>query len=435
MLIGKLLCISPAQSFSLEVDDIAADKSISHRCAMFSLLTDKPSVIKNYLLAEDTLHTLEIAKTLGLEVEEIDSHTMRFTPPKKIKEPNCILDCGNAGTGMRLYAGLLSGVEGFFVLSGDKYLCARPMNRIIQPLQSIGARIHSRAGGFAPMAIIGSQLDGFNYQSPISSAQVKSAMILAALHAKDKSTYIENESSRDHTEKMLIGMGAEIKKHENTIHISPLTKPLESMDFAIPADPSSAFFFALAAAIVPGSEILLKNVVLNKTRIQAFEILKQMGAKVTFTKTSSPYEEVGDIYVAYAPLHGITIDSHISWLIDELPALGIAMAVANDKSEVKNAKELRVKETDRIHALLVNLRALGVECEEREDGYVIYGGTLKTSAKPASIQSFGDHRIAMSFAIAGLVSAVEISDYACISISFPNFDAILCRIQSVKYIV
>lgn len=429
--------------FSLEVDSIAPDKSISHRCAIFSLLSDKPSIIRNYLKGEDTLHSLAIAQHLGLKVENLDSNTMRFTPPKHIIEPNCVLDCGNAGTGMRLYAGLLSGVSGFFVLSGDEYLCARPMNRIIKPLSAIGAEIHARANGLAPLGIIGRQLKGFDYTSPIASAQVKSAMILAALHASEPSVYRENELSRDHTERMLRGMGARLEvesvaesgKIDSSapnsaalqICINPLESKLDPLDFSIPADPSSAFYFALAAAIIPESEVLLKGVLLNPTRIEAFKVLKDMGAKVEIHTKQSAYEEIGDIYVAHDKLRAVVVEERISWLIDELPALGIAFACAEGISEVKNAKELRVKETDRISALLENLRALGIECEEKEDGYTIKGGEFSSGV----VKSFGDHRMAMSFAIAGLKCGVKIEDEQCIAVSFPNFIEILGEIAKV----
>ncbi|OBV29756.1 3-phosphoshikimate 1-carboxyvinyltransferase [Helicobacter sp. CLO-3] len=463
--------------FSLEVDSIAPDKSISHRCAIFSLLSDKPSIIRNYLKGEDTLHSLAIAQHLGLKVENLDSNTMRFTPPKHIAEPNCVLDCGNAGTGMRLYAGLLSGVSGFFVLSGDEYLCARPMNRIIKPLSAIGAEIHARANGLAPLGIIGRQLKGFDYTSPIASAQVKSAMILAALHASEPSVYRENELSRDHTERMLRGMGARLQvdfgvldsgvdsrvldsgaesskksgvldsganfgkidsranKIDSSapnsaalqIRINPLESKLDPLDFSIPADPSSAFYFALAAAIIPESEVLLKGVLLNPTRIEAFKVLKDMGAKVEIHTKQSAYEEIGDIYVAHDKLRAVVVEERISWLIDELPALGIAFACAEGISEVKNAKELRVKETDRISALLENLRVLGIECEEKEDGYTIKGGEFSSGV----VKSFGDHRMAMSFAIAGLKCGVKIEDEQCIAVSFPNFIEILGEIAKV----
>lgn len=521
-----MIRISPkTQShFCLELDAIAPDKSISHRSAMFALLCDKPSIIRNYLQAGDTISTLNIAKSLGLGVESsIDSsglNVMKLTPPKKFIEPNCVLDCGNAGTAMRLYIGLLAGLAGsekmpkeyksnadsndfdekggfYCVLSGDKYLCARPMNRVILPLRSIGASIFSRSGGLAPLSIIARRLDGFSYTSQIASAQVKSAMILSALHAKSSSVYIEPTLTRAHTETMLAGMDAPIKvenlsdcdesseadssqitSHKITsckntsrdscdfdsadyrsksrslsgrkIHIYPLSRALEPLDFAVPADPSSAFYFALAAAITPNSEVLLKNVALNPTRIEAYKVLEKMGAKIRYENVKTQYEEVGDIYVASGTLVGVKVEENIAWLIDELPALSIAMALANGVSEVKNAKELRVKESDRIKAVLQNLSALGVGYEEREDGYVIYGGGFFSDSQKSDldfgkskqgkqkhtkipqIKSFGDHRIAMSFAIAGLITQLQIDDESCMSISFPNFLEILSQIAEIQ---
>lgn len=537
-----MIRISPQKSsFCLELDSIAPDKSISHRSAMFALLCDKPSIVYNYLQAKDTLDTLNIAKILGLSVKSsIDSNgkiMLKLTPPKEFIEPNCVLDCGNAGTAMRLYIGLLAGLAGsqkyhqsqksnkkngknindfgvnsaesvisqnsngfYSVLSGDRYLCARPMNRVIKPLQNIGATIFSRSGGLAPLSIISKQLDGFSYTSEVASAQVKSAMILSALHAKSSSTYIEPSLTRAHTESMLLGMNAPIKienlndtnanKNPNKqnpttqnlckqnlvkqnpatqsvetqnlsgrkIHISPLERALEPLDFSVPCDPSSAFYFALATAITPNSEILLKNVALNPTRIEAYKVLEKMGAKVRYENVKTKYEEVGDIYVASGNLAGVKVEENIAWLIDELPALSIAMALANGVSEVKNAKELRVKESDRIKAVLSNLNALGVEYEEKDDGYVIYGGgffrhtkKLKSSSdfaldssrtksnnkkssqtnKIPQIHSFGDHRIAMSFAIAGIITPLQIDDESCINISFPNFLQILSQIANI----
>lgn len=490
-----MIRISPkAKShFCLELDSIAPDKSISHRSAMFALLCDKPSIVRNYLQAGDTISTLNIAKSLGLSVESsVDSSglsVMRLTPPKKFIEPNCVLDCGNAGTAMRLYIGLLAGLAGsekmpkesnvdssdsseksgfYCVLSGDRYLCARPMNRVILPLRSIGASIFSRCGGLAPLSIIAKRLEGFSYTSQIASAQVKSAMILSALHAKSPSVYIEPTLTRAHTETMLAGMNAPIKVESlakadscefdsadsspknlsgRKIYISPLSHALEPLDFAVPADPSSAFYFALAVAITPNSEVLLKNVALNPTRIEAYKVLEKMGAKIRYENVKTQYEEVGDIYVASGTLAGVKVEENIAWLIDELPALSIAMALANGVSEVKNAKELRVKESDRIKAVLQNLSALGVGYEEREDGYIIYGGGFFSDNKKGDfdksgqgghreqipqIKSFGDHRIAMSFAIAGLITPLQIDDESCMNISFPNFLEILSQIAEIQ---
>lgn len=444
--------IARAKRIVGEIGDIPADKSISHRCAIFALLAKKPSEIGNFLCAKDTLSTLNIAKELGLEVRAKDSKTMLFIPPKEgIKEPSGVLDCGNAGTAMRLYTGLLAGARGHFVLSGDKYLNNRPMKRVIEPLQKCGTKIYARANGeLAPIAIEGSALRGFCYQSPIASAQVKSAMLLAGLFAGESSVFTEPFLSRNHTEILLQNMGADIRveareaqinqrqisgmgagEMENStapagkILINPLDTPLNPLVLDIPSDPSSAFFFAVAATLLPHSHIVLKNILLNPTRIEGFEVLKKMGAKITYTLTQTAPEAIGDISVESSALTGIEVSENIPWLIDEIPALSIAFACAKGKSVIKNAKELRVKESDRIYAIAHNLAKMGIEVQELDDGFTITGGELKS----AQVSSFGDHRIAMSFAIAGLLCGVEIENFDCVGISFPNFLEILRRIQ------
>lgn len=415
-----------------EFASIATDKSISHRCAIFALLASAPCRVHGYLVGEDTLHTLEIARTLGLGIES-QGDSMIFTPPKDgICEPNKVLDCGNAGTGMRLFAGLLSGIKGHFVLTGDKYLNNRPMARIIQPLKSIGASIRGRMDNtLPPLSIVGAKPQAFNYRSPISSAQVKSAMILAGFNAEGTSHFCEPLMSRNHSENMLRGMGAPIVTKQSEVgyevEISGLHGHLEPFSLSIPADPSSAFFFAVAACVLQ-SNIRLKNVLLNETRIEAFKILEKMGAKVSYEVIECSYERIGHIEVCGAPLQATRIDSQIAWLIDELPALSVCFAIANGVSEVRNAQELRVKESDRIHAIIINLRAMGIECEEFDDGFRVRGGELKR----ARVESFGDHRIAMSFAIAQLVCGGEIEDSECIDVSFPRFLEFLSQITRVE---
>lgn len=420
----KNFCINRlSKPFNVVIDNIASDKSISHRCAMFSLFSDKTSYVKNYLLAEDTLHTLKIVEQLGAKIVQ-DGSSIEITPVKKLSEPDDVLDCGNSGTAMRLFCGLLASVEGSFVLSGDKYLRSRPMKRVADPLRSIGANIDGRENGNkAPLFIRGEKnLQPFTYSSPVDSAQVKSAMILAALRATNISRYKENELTRDHTERMLKGMGAEIfTDSEGFINIKPLTNYLKPLNITVPADPSSGFFFAVAAAINKNSRVVIKNVSLNPTRIEAYEVLKRMGAIVNYIEKENIYEPIGDIEVIGNELNGVEVSQKISWLIDELPALSIAMSLANGKSLVKNAKELRVKECDRIKVVVDNLALCGVNYTEFEDGYEIVGGELKA----ATIDSFGDHRIAMSFAIAGLVCGMNIEDVECINASFPNFKEIL----------
>ncbi len=416
--------------FDIKCDEISADKSISHRCAMFSLLSDKPSSITNFLEAEDTLNSLKIATMLGVAVEK-NGNTITITPPQKITEPSDILDCGNAGTGMRLYCGLLSSIDGAFVLTGDKYLRSRPMKRVVEPLKSIGATIDGRENGnLAPLFIRGGNLEAFDYDSPIDSAQVKSALILAGLHANGVSYYKEQLLSRDHTERMLRGMGADIYTNDDgQIVINPLSGPLKPLHITVPSDPSSGFFFAVAAAIIPDSRVRLSNMTLNPTRIEAYKILEKMGADIQYELQTDVYEPIGDIVVNYSgKLKSVTVDENIAWLIDELPALSIAMACADGVSKVSNAKELRAKESDRIISVLTGLEKCGAICKEVDDGYEIIGGELKKS----NIDSFGDHRIAMSFAIAGLVCGMEIEDIECINTSFPNFFEILSKITKVE---
>jgi len=420
--------VSKADKFSLSISEIAPDKSISHRSAMFSMLADGVSEITNFLRAEDTMNSLEIVKNLGATVED-DGVTIKISS-QGIQEPFEILDCGNSGTGMRLFCGLLSSANGHFILTGDKYLRSRPMKRVTQPLRDIGAIFDGRDdANLAPLSIRGSSLKAFNYDSKIASAQVKSCMILAALRADGECTYTEPELSRDHTERMLKGMGASLHVEGLKTTIKPMTKLLTPLNIRVPADPSSAFFFAVAAAITPESNIVLEGITLNPTRIEAFKALQRMGADIVYEETDNKYEPIGNIHVKYAPLNAITIEDNISWLIDELPALSIAMACAKGTSVVKNAEELRVKESDRISTVVDGLNACGITTTEYEDGYTVTGGTLSS----ATVDSDGDHRIAMSFIIAGIKCGMEVSDLDCINTSFPNFFELLQRITKVEF--
>lgn len=424
----KTLHVNKIQSFNLEINDIAPDKSISHRCAIFSLLSDKTSRIRNYLEAEDTLNTLKIAELLGAKVEKKKDEIF-ITPPIKVLEPKEVLDCGNSGTAMRLLMGFLAGINGFFVLSGDKYLNSRPMKRVATPLREIGAKIDGREdGNYAPISIRGGELKAFDYQSKISSAQVKSSLILAALNTNGFSTFSEPELSRNHSENMLKAMGADININDKKIEIKGDKAPLKPLDIFVPNDPSSAFFFAVAAAIIPNSKVVLKNILLNKTRIEAYKILIKMGAKVKFIEKENTYEKIGDIVVEHSLLKAVDVCENISWLIDELPALSIAFANAKGVSRVRNAKELRVKESDRISTVVNNLKLCGIEAIETEDGYDVIGGEMNE----AEVDSFGDHRIAMSFAIAGLKCGMKIEDFECINTSFPNFINILKRVTKAE---
>ncbi|ANE36243.1 3-phosphoshikimate 1-carboxyvinyltransferase [Campylobacter iguaniorum] len=405
-----------------EFSELSSDKSISHRCAIFSLLSDQKSIIKNYLEAEDTLNSLKIIESLGAIVEK-KGNTYEITPPSSISSPNRVLECGNSGTAMRIFMGFLAGNEGFFVLSGDRYLNERPMKRVGDPLTKVGAKIDGRENGNkAPIAIRGSKLKHFEYESKIASAQVKTALILAGLCANG-CRFSEPELSRDHSEKMLQGMGANIKIDGLNLVIEPLNgKKLKPLELTVPNDPSSCFFYAVAAAIIPGSKVKIKNILLNKTRIEAFKVLEKMGAKISYQTTSSQYEEIGDICVEHGELNAIEVSQNISWLIDEAPALAIAFACANGTSRLINAKELRVKECDRIAVTVAALKRCGIEARELEDGFEITGSK---SPKMATIDSHGDHRIAMSFAILGLKCGMDIEKSEFIATSFPKFSQFL----------
>ena len=411
------------EPINAKLSRIAADKSISHRCAIFSLLSDKPSHVRNYLKAGDTLNTLDIVKALGAQIQERDEELI-ITPPEKILEPDVVLECGNSGTAIRLFMGLLAAQEGFFVLSGDKYLNRRPMARVAKPLVAVGAKIDgANEANTAPLCIRGKKLERFKYDSPVASAQVKSALLLAALYSNG-CEFSEPELSRDHTERMLRGMGAKIKTQGASIALEPMDAPLAPLDIDVPNDPSSAFFFAVAACIIPNSHIVLRNVLLNETRIEAYKILQKMGADIKFKEISGKYESIGDIEIRYAALNAVEVSENISWLIDEAPALAIAFANAKGTSVLKNAKELRVKECDRIAVMVAGLKKCGIKARELEDGFEVSG----SDASCAIIDSHGDHRIAMSFAVLGLKCGMIIEKSEFIATSFPNFVSILRKI-------
>lgn len=424
----KRATIRPAGAFTFRTDAIAPDKSISHRSAMFATLAEGRTRVENFLRGEDAMHTLQIVGALGAEVTD-DTEVVTITS-RGIQEPDEVLDCGNSGTSMRLFCGLLASAQGHFVLTGDEYLRRRPMRRVTRPLREIGAMLDGRKDGeLAPLSIRGGNLKAFDYKSPIASAQVKSAMILAALHADGVCYYEEPELSRDHTERMLRGMGADIRSEGLRIEIHPMQGLLKPLDIRVPADPSSAFFFAVAAAITPGASAVIEGVTLNPTRIEAYRVLERMGADITFEERDSRYEPIGDITVRYRPLHAVTVSERIAWLIDEVPALAVAMATAEGTSRVENAEELRVKESDRIGSVVTNLRQCGIDVEEFEDGFAVTGGTLK----PAHVTSYGDHRIAMSFLVAGLRCGMTVDDTACINTSFPNFFELIGTITEVEH--
>lgn len=420
MILSPKTCSTEKKHYS----DISSDKSLSHRGVIFSFLTKGECEIKNFLCSFDTLATLEIAKKLGAKVEK-DSKNLFIIPPKEMTK-NALLDCQNSGTAMRLYAGLLSGVEGRYEFVGDESLSSRPMQRIKTPLEMMGAKMSS---SFAPFILQGSQeLKGIEYHSPISSAQVKSAVILASLFASSSTKFSESFLSRDHTERFLLSLGAPIEISNERITISPLKERLKNYCFEIPNDPSSVIFFVIACLISLNHTLTLSNVLLNPTRIEAFEILKKMGAKLEYKVLSNEIEPTGEVYVSSSQLYGIEVSEKIAWLIDELPALSIAFACAKGESRVSHAKELRAKECDRIKAIVKNLNTLGIRAEEFEDGFSVVGGEFREG----EIESFDDHRIAMSFSLAGIKTKVKLLDTKCVNVSFPKFFELLQEWVEVK---
>ena len=405
---------------------VPGDKSISHRAIMLGALAEGATRVSGFLEGEDALATLTAFRDLGVEIErpgesEVLVHGVGL---RGLKAPRGPLDLGNAGTGMRLMCGLLAGQAFDSELTGDASLGSRPMGRVIDPLQLMGAKIASEEGGRPPLRISGGrQLHGIHYDLPMASAQVKSCVLLAGLYSQGVTSVTEPAPTRDHTERMLRGFGYEIGSDNGVISLAGGGK-LHAADIEVPADISSATFFLVAASIAPGSDLLLTHVGINPTRIGVLNILKLMGADITLkNRREVGGEPVADLHVRYAPLHGIEIpEEQVPLAIDEFPALFIAAACAQGRTVLRGAKELRVKESDRIAAMAEGLTTLGIDNEILEDGIVIEGGTLGSGV----IRTFHDHRIAMSFAVAALRAQGEIRVLDCdhVATSFPGFDAL-----------
>ncbi len=404
---------------------VPGDKSISHRAVIFSSLTNGTCVISNFLNSADCLCTVEAMRSLGIEIEHPEPTTLIVHGRKRILQtPTADIYCGNSGTTMRLLAGLLAGQPFESRLTGDASLSKRPMRRIIEPLQQMGARFTAE-NDRAPLTIHGSKLTAIAYQSPVASAQVKSAILLAGLYAKGRTSVTEPEQSRDHTERMLEYYLVTLQREQRTVTIYGDQVP-ESRDFKVPGDISSAAFWLVAAAAQRGSRLLIEEVGLNDTRTGILPILVRMGAKVReVIEDIDQVEPTGSIEIRGTALHGTTIQgAEIPNVIDELPVLAVAGALASGTTYIRDARELRVKESDRITAIVENLRAMGVTVDEYEDGIDIHGGAKLHGAR---IESHGDHRIAMAFAVAGMFAEGEtiIQGTECIETSYPGFDEAL----------
>lgn len=403
------------------------DKSISHRAVMFSSLAEGKSIVRNFLHAEDPLRTLEAFKQMGVAVEahntdSVDNEIIITSNGlHSLKDPGAPIYCGNSGTTMRLLSGVLSGQPFPTKLTGDASLTGRPMKRVIEPLSRMGSVIESAKGGFPPLTIRGGELKPITYNSPVASAQVKSAILLAGLYCNGQTTVIEPGKSRDHTERMLKACGADIIVNGLEVSIRGAER-LSPFDMTVPGDLSSAAFFIVAGLIIPESELLIRNVGINPSRTGIIEILRAMNADIRLqNKREVSGEPVADIYVRHSQLNGTDIDGEMLLkAIDEFPILCVAAAKARGNTKISGAQELRVKESDRIASMAAELKKMDVMVEEFEDGLTIEG---REDLKPARTASYGDHRIAMSMIIAGLTARGEtvVSDTDCVNTSFPGF--------------
>ncbi|MCX7563629.1 3-phosphoshikimate 1-carboxyvinyltransferase [Xanthomonadaceae bacterium XH05] len=403
---------------------VPGDKSISHRAMMLGALADGVCHVSGFLEGEDTLATAAAFRAMGVRIDD-DGPGRKLVHGVGIdglQLPASPIDCGNAGTGMRLLAGLLAGQRFDSVLIGDESLSKRPMRRVTEPLARMGARIDAAEGGLPPLHIHGGQtLVGVEHELPVASAQVKSALLLAGLYAQGDTTVHEPHPTRDYTERMLAALGWPIEFSPGFARLSGGHR-LRAVDIVVPSDFSSAAFFLVAASIVPGSELLLEGVGMNPRRTGLLQALRLMGADIVERNAREEGgEPVADLYVRHAPLHGVEIpEGIVPDMIDEFPVLFIAAAVASGTTVVRGAAELRVKESDRIAVMATGLRAMGARVDETPDGAVIHGGTALGGAQ---VQAHHDHRIAMSFVVAAQLASAPVRIQGCetVATSFPGF--------------
>jgi 3-phosphoshikimate 1-carboxyvinyltransferase len=405
---------------------VPGDKSISHRAALLGALADGTSVVRNFLAGEDCLATLDCLRALGVEwrLSEVEGGVatleVRGAGLRGLREPEDVLDCRNSGTTMRVLSGILAGLPFLSVLTGDASLRQRPMDRVIEPLRRMGAQVHGRSGDrLPPLVIKGGGLRGIRYRLPVDSAQVKSCVLLAGLYAQGETVVEEPVASRDHTERMLRAMGADLRREGPGIRLVP-PGGLGPVELNVPGDLSSAAFWLVLGAAHPDGEIALPALGINPTRSGILDVLRAMGAALDIGEERMAGEEpVADVRVKGARLRGIEIDGDPR-VRDELPAVAVAAALAEGRTLVRDAAELRVKEGDRIARLAEQLRRMGVEIEERADGFVIEGGR---GLRGARVSGGGDHRLAMALAVAGLLAEGEtvIEDPESVAVSYPSF--------------
>ncbi|HBE97309.1 MAG TPA: 3-phosphoshikimate 1-carboxyvinyltransferase [Verrucomicrobiales bacterium] len=430
--------VSPQKTISGKLA-VPGDKSISHRAAILAGLSDGSCRVENFLSSEDCVNTLRAMVQLGVRyevlkgTEEQPEDLLIHGCGNELKAPDQELDCGNSGTGMRLLAGVLASQNFDSVLVGDESLSGRPMGRVMIPLGEMGAQIDARGEkeGCAPLHISGGSLKVIKYDMPVASAQVKSAVLLAGLFAKDTTVVYQPATTRDHSERLLNYFGVEVVTEGNRVSIEGGQK-VTARDLVVPGDVSSAAFWIVAAAVTPGSKFTLTNVGLNPTRTAIITVLKRMGARITDTiEHQDGGEPRGVIEIEGGTLTGTEIlPEEVPNLIDEVPILAVAGILSEGTMTIRNAQELRVKETDRIDTVVKNLRAMGGEIEEFDDGMVIPGGQ---KLQGAQLDSYGDHRIAMAFAIAGLLAEsgeTTIVNTACVNTSYPTFSQHLTKIST-----
>lgn len=405
--------------------DIPGDKSISHRTVMLAGLSSTPVRVTNFLSAADCWSTVNCMRALGVKVEETGENQLviKGNGLFGLTEPADVLDAGNSGTTMRLLTGILAGQPFFTVLTGDNSLRRRPMARVIGPLAKMGCRIYGREQSrYAPLAIIPSEgIHGINYTLPVASAQIKSAILLAGMFADSPTVVTEPYLSRDHSERMLQAFGVGVTRNGLAVRLDPVRELTAPTAIEVPGDISSAAFWLVAASIIPGSKLRLRNVGINPTRTGILDILKQMGANIsTCNHRQAGQEPVADIIVESSELKGATIEAEIiPRLVDEIPVLAVAALFAKGTTVVRGAEELRVKETDRLKAITLELTKMGARITETPDGLIIDGPQKLTAA---CCDSHDDHRMAMALAVAGMASqGVEISEAECVSISYPQF--------------
>jgi 3-phosphoshikimate 1-carboxyvinyltransferase len=424
--------IQPCRSLKGELT-IPGDKSVSHRSVMLAALGETPVRIRNFLTAADCWSTVQCMRALGAKVDQVadDELIVKGNGLYGLSEPADILDAGNSGTTMRLLTGILAGQPFFSVLTGDGSLRRRPMARIIAPLAKMGCRIYGRdQSRFAPLAIVPTDtIHGIDYVMPVASAQVKSALLLAGIFADGPSQVTEPYPSRDHTERMLQSFGVKVRRSGTTVRLDPVQELKAPEVIDVPGDISSAAFWLVAATIIGGSRLRLKNVGINPTRTGIVDVLRRMGANIEITaERQAGAEPVADLIVESAALTGTTVDADIlPRLIDEVPVLTVAALFARGRTVISGAEELRVKESDRLKAITSELGKMGAKIIETADGLIIDG---PQTLKPALCDAHDDHRMAMALAVAGMAAeGVEVTAAECVTISYPGFFAECEKLQ------